>query len=612
MIKVFFTLLISGTMAWGVFSRWDHEVGEEQTSRDLKRRYLGADAIISVFFILLLFWILRKAGPQISFKLGLQFLFCILTTWTLYHGALLLLLPWLRQHISSRTCGLLWLLSGALLITQASYMSSAKPLLVLRVPEELVYGFFGLWLVGFALVLISQIVQHLVARRRLLKHARPVEDEQVLALYHDALREHNLPKAKIPLLIVPGLTTPMTMGLFSWSLRLLLPEKDYTPGDLNLIFRHEIVHILREDSWTKFYLTLTLALGWFNPLTWAAMKNSAMDMELSCDETVLLWADDDTRRRYAELILTTACEGRGFNTCLSASAKALRFRLKNILSDRRRSSGALILGLLFFVLCMASGHVGLSYGTQDGTTAIFRDMELSEVTLRHYDKYERAYNSQLIIPDEAAFIDYLSHLEVTNLTGNFTYSTDENDYTFLFDTPKGVLGLTLSDHRVHVSPLYDTGDGRTWYLPEGMDWNTFHTFVQEVPPMNVSLSVEKGNRTVRASLWQLVDLSTEEVLFQQDADYTPSGIFGHEFNPWFGSLQFPQEPTGPVSMTMYTGPYDAYGRLTLDSVTRREEVPLSDTLGFTPTVPGLYHVTTEYEWNGHVVSATYAFELGLT
>ena len=63
---------------------------------------------------------------------------------------------------------------------------------------------------------------------------------------------------------------------------------------------------------------------------WMAMERSAQDMELSCDETVLLEADDVTRRRYAGLLLATAGDSRGFTTCLSASASALRYRLRNV------------------------------------------------------------------------------------------------------------------------------------------------------------------------------------------------------------------------------------------------------------------------------------------
>ena len=83
-------------------------------------------------------------------------------------------------------------------------------------------------------------------------------------------------------------------------------------------------------------------------------------MELSCDETVLLGADDRVRREYAGILLNNAKDQRGFTTCLSASANAMRYRLKHIAKPSRRRSGALAVGLLFFVLSMTSGYVALA------------------------------------------------------------------------------------------------------------------------------------------------------------------------------------------------------------------------------------------------------------
>ncbi len=99
--------------------------------------------------------------------------------------------------------------------------------------------------------------------------------------------------------------------------------------------------------------------GKFNPFLWIAMKKSAEDLELSCDEAVLVHADADTRRRYAELILKTAGDSRGFTTCLSASAASLRYRLRQVVRPGRRHSGALLAGLFFFLLAAGCSLVTL-------------------------------------------------------------------------------------------------------------------------------------------------------------------------------------------------------------------------------------------------------------
>lgn len=71
---------------------------------------------------------------------------------------------------------------------------------------------------------------------------------------------------------------------------------------------------------------------WFNPLMWLAMRKSADDLELSCDEIVLEGCSSTTRYQYANLLLKTAGDQRGFTTCLSTTASALRYRLKHVMS----------------------------------------------------------------------------------------------------------------------------------------------------------------------------------------------------------------------------------------------------------------------------------------
>ena len=89
------------------------------------------------------------------------------------------------------------------------------------------------------------------------------------------------------------------------------------------------------------------------------MKKHAEEIEFSCDETVLANAGNDTRRKYANLLLDIAGDERGFTTCLSASAKSLAKRLKEITKPARRSNGAIIVAVTFFILFMTCGLISI-------------------------------------------------------------------------------------------------------------------------------------------------------------------------------------------------------------------------------------------------------------
>ena len=200
------------------------------------------------------------------------------------------------------------------------------------------------------MVLGWKIFSHLRFRRWLLRGAAEVSDPAVLAVWQAELEWAGEKKPKFRLVTSPQASTPITIGLFPKSVRVVLPQRHYTPDELKLIFRHELVHIGREDAWNKFFVAFCIAMCWFNPLMWMAMGRSSEDLELSCDETVLSGLEEGERRRYADLILRTAGDGRGFTTCLSASASALRYRLKSIVTPGKKASGALLVGAAFILL----------------------------------------------------------------------------------------------------------------------------------------------------------------------------------------------------------------------------------------------------------------------
>ena len=280
---------------------------------------------------------------------------------------------------------MLWLIPNYLYITEMSYMENTRPLIVIHASSKVVSILFVIWVAGFIGVLIWKMVEHLVFRRRLLRNAEPITNSAVLAIFQSEIEGAGIKKPRFQLVQSSATTTPLTVGLFKRTTRVILPDRSYTNEELRLIFRHEVIHIGREDSWSKFFMVFCTAMCWFNPLMWLAMKKSAEDTELSCDETVLLDADEASRKQYAGLILNAAGDNRGFTTCLSASASTMRYRLKSIVSPGKKRSGALIVGLAFFILCMTSGYVAHAYGEETGADTVYRGYDLHSFSAGHVD-----------------------------------------------------------------------------------------------------------------------------------------------------------------------------------------------------------------------------------
>jgi len=285
-------------------------------------------------------------------------------------------------------------------------------------------------------------------------------------------------------------SSPLSIGLYRVSTLLVLPEKEYTPEELSLIFRHEIVHIERRDAVNKLFLTFCTALCWFNPLMWKAMRKSADDMELSCDEAVLRDAAPPVRHQYAKLILETAGDERGFTTCLSAGVSALHYRLTNIITPRSRRSGRFLAAAITILLLMSIGSVSLSY---EQTTA----GEIVQQNISHGSPLALTYGTGDGHKTDVRHADsleaqevfrqinqYIQEVPAHRLTGSYYFSdldagpwlsvhyrgTDGNDYH-----------ITLTDEKLHAGTSRWRSAQVEYHVPQEIDWNHIEALLATLP-----------------------------------------------------------------------------------------------------------------------------------
>ena len=345
---------------------------------------------------------------------------------------------------------------------------------------------------------------------------------------------------------------------------------------------------------------------WFNPLMWVAMRKSAEDLELSCDETVLLEAGEDTRRQYADLLLKTAGDERGFTTCLSASASALRYRLRGVVDPKKKPSGALAVGLAFFLLCMSCGYTALAFEGNTGAEAIYQSRDPEEFSLRLARWEEDPYDATLVCTDESALGKYLSELPMEEVSGNYSFEPEGKALTLCLNAPDDLLQLTISDQWLKLSSLYKVKEKtRFYYLPGGIDWDTLGTWFVESPGLNLRLTRPEDayGRDINASLWRsvLVDGDRTEVVYERDAQETPSGIFGH-YRATEAELSFSARPQGNVEVEIAPADGGEGATVTL--------------WGQTPTLalwdgPARYTVRGEFlDRYGRLLRTEFKFELG--
>ena len=610
-LKGFFAGLFSLAFAWSVFSRYDKEIGSESKPEG-GQRYLPLvfGALLPIFFLILVVLGSHLYGIQDTLKMVLAMCFRIFLHLCVYYVILGLLLPLFRRHISARACAMLWLIPNYLYITEMSYMELPEPLLVIHAASRVVSILFALWIVGFLSVFLWKIGEHLVFRRKILRNAKPVTDKRILEIFQGQIEDAGMvkPKPKFKLITSPDAVTPLTIGLFKRSTRVILPTNTYTDEELKLIFRHELIHIGREDSWSKFFMMFCTAMCWFNPLMWIAMKKSAEDTELSCDETVLLDADDDTRKKYANLILNTAGNDRGFTTCLSASASSMRYRLKSIVSPGKKHSGALIVGLMFFVLCMTSGYVALAYGEETGAETVFRNYELSNFVADGITVSGGQYDSKLDSIEAEALTAYIAGLQTQEMTGNYSFSKDDRGVSIWYDTPYGVVLLDLHSNHVRVFYLSDEEDrSYIYHLPDGTDWEYVDSIVPPLPVAEVILSdgTQYGGSDLTATVTKLSITNDNVTTVLKDRVLGPhegSGIFG-SLDYESATINFSMPLVSPAELLIESWDYKTSYTIT--------QTDLGNAFAFEmPDYPAHFTLTATFQGENVVYETTFFFNVG--
>ena len=355
---------------------------------------------------------------------------------------------------------------------------------------------------------------------------------------------------------------------------------------------------------SKFFLLFCTALCWFNPLIWIARRKSAEDLELSCDETVLLRRDAQTRRRYAELLLTTAGDERGFTTCLSATAASLRYRLRQIISPRKKRTGALLAGLLFFLLSMSCGMVALAYGGGDGGT-LLAEQGFTAEGLRSAKLYNGSHVTEAVCPDRDALADYLASLELRKLTGNYSFKVDEPEWTLLYETPDGTLAVVLGKSRLRIFPLRSASYAVWYYVLGGVDFQTLSELLSPAPALEV---VYTGSGTEARDISASVCAISEELDGQVSPHIfealppgeAPSGIYGYDLDQV--QLAFSRPVVSDITVEIQ--PLDG------GAMETRTLGPEETVLALAPS-PARYTVYADLEGNGGSVYHTiFCFDIG--
>ena len=92
---------------------------------------------------------------------------------------------------------------------------------------------------------------------------------------------------RFEVLLHEGVPGPMTCGIVHPAIVLPRDAETWNEEDLNRAIVHELEHVRRADSVSRFIARGACALYWFHPLVWIAWRRLVLEAERSCDDAVL-------------------------------------------------------------------------------------------------------------------------------------------------------------------------------------------------------------------------------------------------------------------------------------------------------------------------------------
>lgn len=507
MTRAVISLLFAAVIAWLSEEGGTRKTGtvypesKKTKTYEPRYRYPNWNNSLLILYLVLIPLYTVFAGLKLAVRFVLYKSIEVLILLTVYYLFLLLLMPLLRRIFRPMGCAILWMVPNILYLSINAAFRRDHPAFVIPVSRRVFIAAGIVWICGAAAFLLYAVITHLRLRKRLTGQSHPCTDPQVLEQFRRLRDEYCGDKYDYELLICPLLQSPLSIGLFQRTTCVILPDTTYGEEDLDLVFRHELIHICRKDASVKFFLTFCSALCWFNPLMHFAMRRCSEDLELSCDQLVLQDTGEQTKERYASLILSTAAEPRGFTTCLSATARSLTYRLTQILKPVKKLSAGIVIGLVSFTLLMSMNAFAVAYdaGTLGdlGWNDTLKEGQgtISSILLRPgRDPEDLTYSKDRQIAmdcrDESAqaeLLRYLAGLPCDELTGAYDWIMDVPELTIVFHSDQGYDYLHVCERYAWVNERIQNRD-HSWYsvsrfcrLPQPVDMDYLMTLLEKEP-----------------------------------------------------------------------------------------------------------------------------------
>lgn len=267
-----------------------------------------------------------------------------------------------------------------------------------------------LWTVTVIFLIAFQALDRLQWRRKLADNI-PEYNQATVKLYESVCQRLGVANRMMPLNRNVEIDIPCVIGWIRP--RLLLPERDYSREELELIFLHEVSHHKHKDLGFKAFSVVVMMVHCFNPAAWILVRKINFWSECMADLEVLeMNGSLQNEKAYFDSIAKLIPDDKkkqvnsAFVSALCISRKMIDRRVDFVKKYRlMKSAGKLVTAALGAAFILASGTTAYASGktVADLHNVVYRDTE-------NYVNVEEGSNIRTVVADDG-MIEYHCRIE---------------------------------------------------------------------------------------------------------------------------------------------------------------------------------------------------------
>jgi len=383
---------------------------------------------------------------------------------------------------------------GAQVQTESEYMSetidNAKNYFA-----DNIYLLSFVWLCGAILIFVAKTLGYIIFIIKMKRLSQPALCPEI----------KNYTDRTIATRVSDTISAPLVVGVIRPVL--ILPDREFTPEQLDNILSHELTHIKRNDILYKWVVSVVKCVHWFNPFIYFIGRQINTDCEISCDLTVIKNMSESEKYGYIDTIISLLSHRNSkpvyLTTGMTGSKKILKKRfvmIKNKIEENKKTFIISVISavvLLVGVLCIS--------GILNG--ALFKINRENLLTVLTDEQKEDNFNLLFVGEDNNKRADTIMLFEVSKdeircisiprntvydgkKVSDILYSKSGNQ--LLIDVVKKNLNLPVHYYaKVSLSDIKKVVDS-----VGGVDFDIPMDMIYDDPYQNLHINLKKGMHTL--------------------------------------------------------------------------------------------------------------------